>query len=182
MKKLLLLSAYVIITVLFFSCSKEKESSVVINDENPSPILEEVITLHLEGHLFIYVNGVWYYGGTYKRQFFQNLGDCYQAESNCMPTVEINAPAPPPVYYADLEPVANSVNDDYGDGLETAVDSGHQYIKDWYFNGGGDSYLNYSSQIENDLQNDDVTFKLFGDNYFLVNYYATTYDDCPDYW
>jgi hypothetical protein len=180
MKKLKIFIAFFILTTsIFYSCKDDVE--ITSNNEKPSPVYDEMDVYYRDGHIFIRVGDTWYYGGTYRREWSNQISDCYMAESNCLPTTTITAPAPPPTFWCDLSQIVNDVNDDYGNNLINAVASGHNEIKDWYFNYGGNVYLDYPSAIESDLQNDSITIKVFNDQYFLVKYDASTYDDCPDW-
>ena len=175
-----MISLGLVISMFLSSCEKENELGIQTN-VNPPKCFDEVIIMYKEGHIFILEGNRWKWTGTYTRDWFQEVLDCEMADAMCLPTVYINAPAPPIKYRTELLRTIDETNKDYGDALKFAVLNGIQAVKDWYFNQGGNTWLDFNAEIEDDLQNEITTIKSFLEGYYLVYIDAITYDDCPNY-
>ena len=142
----------------------------------------------LSGRKVIFMGGKTVVVGTYMRtlkdSFIWGFG-CHLPQTNCLPDHEVSSNGNnhddiTNDNYNMSEAVANDFNNSFGIPMVTAVQNGASSIKT-FFNDVIVQKTNLPEQLVIDFNNDLLTIKEFGGNYFIVNTDATSPSEFPIY-
>lgn len=173
------------------SCKKEEDVTPVSNkavEPFETPTIKE-----MNGWVIMYS---WQYPkgiriGSYKRNVQNNpvygFG-CYIPAGGCLPDHIVTSNNSGGGSLDELtneindfpEAIASNISTNYGIPLVTAVNNGPESIKT-FFNEILIEEMDFSEQLITDFNNDLLTIKKFGENYFIVNIDATSPEDAPSF-